>query len=89
MKKVRENLKDKKKRNRKMIKEIKKKTAQSRIVVGLRKRTTRILANEGGMELVQVAILIAIAIVVGLLFKDKIVEFINNIFENLSVDKFK
>jgi|GEM_PF-1360627 hypothetical protein len=36
-----------------------------------------------GMELVQVAILIAIAITLGLIFKDQISRFVNNVFGDL------
>ncbi|MEG2199334.1 MAG: Flp1 family type IVb pilin, partial [Anaerovorax sp.] len=39
--------------------------------------------NKKGMELVQVAILIAIAVGLGLIFKDKIGEFVNNTFASL------
>ena len=35
------------------------------------------------MELVQVAILIAIAVFLGLIFKDKIGKFVNNVFGDL------
>jgi len=42
----------------------------------------------GGMELVQVAIIIAIAIVVGLIFRSRVEEFIENVFSNLSAGKF-
>ena len=41
------------------------------------------LRAQGGMELVQVAILIAIAIFLGLIFKDKIGKFVNNVFGDL------
>ena len=41
------------------------------------------LRAQDGMELVQVAILIAIAIFLGLLFKDKIGKFVNNVFGDL------
>ena len=41
-----------------------------------------------GMELVQVAILVAIAIVIGLIFRTQIEEFVNNVFSNLSSGKF-
>ena len=41
-----------------------------------------------GMELVQVAILIAIAVVVGLIFKDKIMDFVNGVFKSLDKAKF-
>ena len=43
---------------------------------------TRLKAQEG-MELVQVAILIAIAVFLGLIFKDKIGKFVNNVFGDL------
>ena len=43
---------------------------------------TKLRAQEG-MELVQVAILIAIAIFLGLIFKDKIGKFVNNVFGEL------
>ena len=43
---------------------------------------TRLRAQDG-MELVQVAILIAIAIFLGLIFKDKIGKFVNNVFGDL------
>jgi len=42
----------------------------------------------GGMELVQVAILVAIAIVIGLIFRARIEEFVENVFSNLSSGKF-
>ena len=41
-----------------------------------------------GMELVQVAIIIAIAIIVGLIFRSRIEEFVENVFSNLSAGKF-
>ncbi len=39
--------------------------------------------NKKGMELVQVAILIAIAVTLGLIFKTQITEFVNNTFDGL------
>lgn len=39
--------------------------------------------KNSGMELVQVAILIAIAVALGLIFKDKISQFVNTTFRNL------
>lgn len=36
------------------------------------------------MELVQVAILIALAVALGLIFKSEITEFVNNTFEGLN-----
>ena len=41
-----------------------------------------------GMELVQVAILIAIAVVVGLIFNKQIVSFVNGVFKSLINAKF-
>lgn len=43
----------------------------------------KIKNNKKGMELVQVAILVAIAIGIGLIFKDKIGEFVTGTFDNL------
>ncbi len=42
------------------------------------------LGNKKGMEMVQVAILVAIAIVLGLIFKTEITAFINKTFEALN-----
>ncbi len=39
--------------------------------------------NKRGMELVQVAILVAIAIALGLIFKTQITDFVNTTFEGL------
>ena len=50
-----------------------------RLLVGIE---TKLKAQEG-MELVQVAILIAIAIFLGLIFKEKIGKFVNNVFGDL------
>ncbi len=44
----------------------------------------RINRNKKGMELVQVAILIAIAIAVGIVFKDSIADFVGKTFDALS-----
>ena len=48
----------------------------------------RIVGNKRGMELVQVAILVAIAVTVGLIFKSEITEFVNNTFGTLNKTKF-
>lgn len=40
--------------------------------------------NKQGMEMVQVAILVAIAIVLGLIFKNEITSFVNKTFEGLN-----
>jgi len=47
-----------------------------------------ILGNIGGMELVQVAVLVAIAIVVGLIFKNQIMGFVNDVFNALTGANF-
>ena len=44
--------------------------------------------NKKGMEMVQVAILVAIAIGLGLLFKDNITGFIEDTFSSLTQAKF-
>lgn len=49
------------------------------------KKTGRLLKNnKQGMEMVQVAILVAIAIVLGLIFKTEITAFVNKTFQNLN-----
>ena len=44
----------------------------------------RIFKDKSGMEMIQVAILVAIAVVVGLIFKEKITDFVNNTFNSLN-----
>lgn len=44
--------------------------------------------NSRGMELVQVAILIAIAIAVGLLFNRQLTNFVNSVFRDLLNARF-
>lgn len=48
----------------------------------------KILKNKRGMEMVQTAILIAIAVALGLIFKTQILQFVNNTFGSLSSAKF-
>jgi hypothetical protein len=43
-----------------------------------------LLGNKNGMAMVQVAILVAIAIVLGLIFKTEITAFVNRTFEALN-----
>ncbi len=43
-----------------------------------------VLQDQSGMEMVQVAILVAIAIVLGLIFKTEITAFVNKTFEALN-----
>lgn len=40
--------------------------------------------GEDGMEMIQVAILIAIAIILGFIFKSEITDFVNKTFDNLN-----
>ncbi|MGN0659303.1 MAG: Flp1 family type IVb pilin [Emergencia sp.] len=44
----------------------------------------KILQNKRGMEMVQVAILIALAIAIGLIFKTEITQFVNDTFKDLN-----
>ena len=44
--------------------------------------------SKAGMELVQVAILIAIAIALGIIFKTEITSFVNKTFKALNASKF-
>ena len=46
------------------------------------------LKNKKGMEMVQVAILVAIAVTRGLIFKTQITDFVNDTFGSLSSAKF-
>ena len=54
----------------------------------IRLRCNLLSQRTSGMEMVQVAILIGIAIAIGLLFREKIGSFINGIFGELSSDTF-
>jgi hypothetical protein len=51
-------------------------------------RIAMLLGNKKGMEMVQVAILIAIAVAAGIIFKSSVVEFVNRIFGNLDAANF-
>ncbi len=44
--------------------------------------------NKRGMEMVQVAILVAIAVTLGLIFKSEITDFVNDTFGSLNGSKF-
>ena len=46
------------------------------------------LSNKKGMEMVQVAILVAIAVAVGIIFKSSIVDFVNRVFSALNSANF-
>ena len=49
---------------------------------------TRLRMNRRGMEMIQVAILIAIAVTLGLIFKTQITDFVEDTFGSLSNAKF-
>ena len=51
-------------------------------------RIKGILRDQRGMELVQVGLLIAIAIAIGLIFKTQITQFVNDVFGNLKASSF-
>ena len=54
----------------------------------LRARAAMLLGNKKGMEMVQVAILVAIAVAAGIIFKSSVVDFVNRIFGNLDAANF-
>ena len=54
----------------------------------LRRMYFGLLYDNRGMELVQVAILIAIAIVIGLIFNKQITNFVNGVFKDLFNARF-
>ena len=53
-----------------------------------RSKLYKSLRNKSGMELVQVAILIAIAVAAGIIFKSQITSFVNSVFGNLNAANF-
>ena len=61
-----------------MIKRVKK----MRVATALTSLNKKI--GESGMEMIQVAILIALAIILGLIFKTEITAFVNKTFTNLN-----
>ena len=55
----------------------------------IRTRIAVLFGNKKGMEMVQVAILVAIAVAVGIIFKSSVgVDFVNRIFGNLDAANF-
>ncbi len=44
--------------------------------------------NKKGMEMVQVAIMIAIAVALGLIFRERIMDFVDSTFDGLASSKF-
>lgn len=52
------------------------------------KRVRDLIRDNSGMELVQVGVLIAIAIALGLIFKAQITDFVNDVFKGLKASSF-
>ena len=52
------------------------------------KNIKKLFKSKAGMELVQVSILIAIAIALGIIFKTEITSFVNKTFKALNASKF-
>lgn len=52
------------------------------------KKHEPIFAGKRGMEMVQVAILVAIAVALGLIFKTQITDFVNDTFGSLNAADF-
>jgi len=48
----------------------------------------KILRKKDGMELIQAAILIAVAVGLGIIFKSEITSFVNETFSNLDASNF-
>lgn len=48
----------------------------------------KLFRNKEGMEMVQVAILVAIAVALGIIFKSEITAFVNDTFSNLNASNF-
>lgn len=53
-----------------------------------KRKVQPLLRSKRGMEMVQVAILVAIAVTLGLIFKTQITDFVNDTFSSLSAAKF-
>ena len=59
------------------------------VTMSCKKRKAQpLLRSKRGMEMVQVAILVAIAVTLGLIFKTQITDFVNDTFSSLSTAKF-
>lgn len=54
----------------------------------IRSKIAVLIGNKKGMEMVQVAILVAIAVAAGIIFKSSVVDFVNRIFGNLDAANF-
>ena len=54
----------------------------------IRGKLANLVRNKSGMEMVQVAILVAISVALGIIFKTQITSFVNEIFKNLNASRF-
>ena len=54
----------------------------------IKSKAAVLLCNKKGMEMVQVAILVAIAVAAGIIFKSSVVDFVNRIFRSLNAANF-
>lgn len=54
----------------------------------IKQRLLSLFSDNRGMELVQVGLLIAIAIAIGLIFKTQITQFVNDVFGGLKASSF-
>jgi len=57
-------------------------------LMGLKKVLSDTVKDRQGMELVQCAILVAIAVALGILFRSEITDFVNRTFSSLSDANF-
>lgn len=58
------------------------------LMLKLKNRFCSLFSDNRGMELVQVGLLIAIAIAIGLIFKTQITQFVNDVFGGLKASSF-
>jgi hypothetical protein len=58
------------------------------IIFKQKKHINNLIFNKRGMEMVQVAILVAIAIGLGMLFRERISDFITTTFDSLTNSNF-
>ena len=61
----------------------------SGVILKIMRKSRGIFRDNSGMELVQVGILIAIAVGLGIIFKTQISTFINDVFSSLTASSFK
>jgi hypothetical protein len=52
-------------------------------------RTRAAVTNQNGMELEQIAMIVGIALIVGFIFREQIVDFVEGIFDGLDSSDFQ